>query len=289
MRENSRLKQQPFELSLGVKQVGAVLVTALLIMGAVFALGLGLGRRSSPAPEGAVAAPRDALARLDEPLPAKDESPPELKAHQALTDSRSIDKTMPMPAVGGTPLNGTKVSVAPAPHAEERTAPDREVVMPPAIPAQEPAAPPAPAVDAAAGSDRAQATAPAVAVPVANAPAPASHARPAARESRRDAREVSRVPSRAKPGAKAGPKPKGKGAYTIQVASTQRRGDAERVAKRLAARRPRIVAADVPGKGRWYRVQVGSYETRESARVALLSMSGVHGVVTPARLPTSGR
>jgi DedD protein len=78
-------------------------------------------------------------------------------------------------------------------------------------------------------------------------------------------------------------KVKRKGAYTIQIAAAHTRADAERVARRVAARRPRIVAADVPGKGRWYRVQIGSYETRESARLALVSMSGVHGVVTTAR------
>ena len=78
-------------------------------------------------------------------------------------------------------------------------------------------------------------------------------------------------------------RPKTKGAYTIQIASAHRRADAERVAKRVAARRPRIVTADVPGKGRWYRVQIGAYDSRESARLALASMSGVHGIVTPAR------
>jgi len=270
MRENIRLKQQPFGLSLGVKQVGAVLVAALLIMGTVFALGLSLGRRSGAGPEQPLAAPRDALARLDDPLPVKEEPPLELKAHQALTDSRSIEKTMPVPAV-----NVARAPPAPAAHAGEA-----EIVMPPAI-----AAPVPPSVKAgAAPSDTPPASAPTLPPPIAPMGGAAAHpaaaappARAAAREGKPEIGEASRPALRAKP------KPKGTGAYTIQVASTQHKADAERLAKRLAARRPRIVAADLPGKGRWYRVQVGSFETRESARLALLSMSGVHGIVTPAR------
>jgi septal ring-binding cell division protein DamX len=270
MRENIRLKQQPFGLSLGVKQVGAVLVAALLIMGTVFALGLSLGRRSGAGPEQPLAAPRDALARLDDPLPVKEEPPLELKAHQALTDSRSIEKTMPVPAV-----NVARAPPAPAAHAGEA-----EIVMPPAI-----AAPVPPSVKAGdAPSDTPQASAPTLPPPIAPMGSAAAHpaaASPPARAAAREGKpEIGEAP---RPALRAKPKPKGTGSYTIQVASTQHKADAERLAKRLAARRPRIVAADLPGKGRWYRVQVGSFETRESARLALLSMSGVHGIVTPAR------
>ncbi len=295
MRENIRSKRQPFQVSLGVKQVGAVLAVALLGVGAAFALGLGVGHKSSAAPAEPVAAPRDPLARLDEPLTAKEEPPPELKAHQALTDSRSIDKTMPVPAVN---VAADKAAATAAPRVEEKVAPEAEVVMPPAIAAPGPA--PLPAVPLA--------TPPAAQpLPVQAAPASAASAKPklagtakptpaakpdltrsahaargatskAAQPARRVAKETKPLASRS-----AAQRSKGKGAYTIQIASAQHRSDAERAARRVAARRPRIVTADVPGKGRWYRVQIGSYDSRESARVALLSMSGVHGVVTPVR------
>ena len=264
MRDNIRLKQQPFELALGVKQVSAVVVAALVILGAVFALGLGVGRKSGGDPEQAPPALRDALARLDEPIAAKEEAPPELKAHQALTDSRSIEKTMPVPVVNASP----KASEMLAPLAEERAAPEHEVVTPPAIAAMDPAVSPNPNPGL-------------TLAPVADSP-PATPDR-VVQPPRRVAKETKPVPASTSRSADVRSRSRGKDVYTIQVASTQRRVDAERVAKRLVARRPRIVAADVPGKGRWYRVQIGSYGTRESARVALLSMAGIHGVVMPTR------
>jgi DedD protein len=276
MRENVRLRQQSFEVSLGVKQVAAVLVAALLLMGAVFALGLSLGRRSGAGPQQPLAAPRDALARLDDPLLGKEEPPPELKAHQALTDSRSIDKTMPVPAVIAPRGPGA------AARAEEKSTHEPGFAMPPAIADQAPISAPARAgaalldTPAAAASPAPPPIAPMeVAVPA--APPPQPQPQPAVRQSERENRQPSHAVSHSRPGQGSA------GAFTIQVASTQHRADAERLARRLAARKPRIVAADLPGRGRWYRVQVGSFETRESARLALASMSGVHGIVTPAR------
>jgi len=274
MRDNIRSKQQSFELALGAKQVAACLVVALIVLGAAFALGLGVGRKSGAGGAQAIPAFRDALARLDEPIAAKEESPPELTAHQALTDSRSIEKTMPVPAV-----NVSKASATPAPHAEERLAPENEIVMPPAIAAPGPISPPAHAGTATPSASPTMPAKPAVAQA-----GGATSTAPMAQPARKVARETKPAPAETTRSAALRPKPNGKGkaTYTIQIASAPHRADAERVAKQLAARRPRIVAADVPGKGRWYRVQIGSYDSRESAKLALLSMSGVHGVVTPA-------
>lgn len=309
MRENIRSKQ-PFHLSLGVKQAAGALVVALVVLGAIFALGLGVGRKSSPPASQPAGGARDALARLDDPLAGKEEPAPELKAHQALTDSRAIEKTMPVPTA-------TAVAKASAPpRADEPPASEQDVVAPPPIAAPGPAPLPLSASSAtasqppqAAGAtdgDKlgqgtstsssstavAQGSAPRAAPPshVAKSSTPGtagqpSRARPAADrrrdEVRRSAKEAKAAKARP-PALRAG-KAKGKGAYTIQIASAHHRADAERAAKRVAARKPRIVAADVPGKGRWYRVQIGSYATRDSARLALASMSGVHGIVTPAR------
>jgi hypothetical protein len=109
---NSRVKES-FELALDARQVIAVLLASLVILGAVFVLGVSVGRQSRTAePAQPLVAPRDPLARLDEPLPTREESPPELKAHQALTDPRAIEKTLPAPAV-----RPTAVAVAPHPPA----------------------------------------------------------------------------------------------------------------------------------------------------------------------------
>ncbi|HEX9289389.1 MAG TPA: SPOR domain-containing protein, partial [Anaeromyxobacteraceae bacterium] len=92
------MKPQRFELSLDGRQATTVLVGALVILGAVFVLGLSLGRQAAARAAPAVAV-HDALAPLDQPLAASDEPPPVLKAPQALTDDRAIEKSMPVPQV----------------------------------------------------------------------------------------------------------------------------------------------------------------------------------------------
>jgi DedD protein len=81
------------------------------------------------------------------------------------------------------------------------------------------------------------------------------------------------------------PATSGRGAWVVQVGSTQDRIEAERIAARFATRGARVVAADVPGKGRWYRVRLGSFETRESADSYLRDLergTGAKGFVAPA-------
>ncbi len=178
---NSRVKER-FELAMDARQVIAVLVGSLVILGGVFVLGITVGRQQAPAaPTAAAVAPRDALARLDDPLPAREEPPPVLKAHQALTDGRAIEKALPVPQV-----KTTTVAIAPA-----------GPVAPPVPPASDPVIQPIPAPAAAAVAVRA-ATSPAVASPSASAGA-------TRRDSRHDAKarqgaytvQVASVPHRA--------------------------------------------------------------------------------------------
>jgi cell division septation protein DedD len=81
------------------------------------------------------------------------------------------------------------------------------------------------------------------------------------------------------------PATSGKGAWVVQVGSTQDRIEAERIAARFATRGARVESADVPGKGRWYRVRLGSFETRESADRYLRDLergTGAKGFVATA-------
>ena len=81
------------------------------------------------------------------------------------------------------------------------------------------------------------------------------------------------------------PTPGGKGAWVVQVGSTQDRVEAERIAARFATRGGRVVVAEVPGKGRWFRVRLGTFETRESADRYLRDLertTGARGFVTTA-------
>jgi DedD protein len=94
---------------------------------------------------------------------------------------------------------------------------------------------------------------------------------------------IAAVPPAPKPAVAAAPA--GKGAWVVQVGSTQDRTEAERIAARFATRAPRVVAADVPGKGRWYRVRLGSFETREAADRYLRDLergTGAKGFVATA-------
>jgi hypothetical protein len=252
MHNNIRLKGQRFELSLGSKQVVALLVAVLVVLGSAFALGLGVGRRTGASAAQPPTAPSDALAALDEARAARVEPPPESKAQQAPSDSRSndeTDKTMPLPTVKSVNAPG-----APTPHADGKTSPEPEMAAPPAI-----ATSPAPEVPA---SPTITITPPPTIGDLHSPSAPRG--------------------GEAKP-SPASQQSSSKGTYTVQVASASNRAGAERLAKQLAARKPRIVAADVPGMGRRYRVQIGAFDTREAAKEQAVSLSqvGVHGVVTP--------
>jgi cell division protein FtsN len=246
---NSRVKER-FELALDAKQVMAVLLGSLVILGGVFILGVSVGRQASAARAPVISAPKDPLARLDEPIAPRDEAPPVLKAHQALTDPRSIDKTLPVPAVRAVAAT-PPAAPAPVPVAAVRPAP-------PATPA------PAPDPKVATPAPKVATPAPKVATPAPKVAAPAPKAAAAKPES---------------VGAMRG------GAYAIQVGSMPTREDAERFARKHAGRHPRIVSADLPGKGRWYRVVIGDYATQEAAKrqLATLTRAGISGIVTLVR------
>ncbi len=261
MHNNIRLKPQRFELSLGPKQAVALLIAVLVVLGSAFALGLGIGRKTGANAAQPLAAPRDALAHLDEAL-AREDPPAELKAPQSLTDSRSTDKMIPAPT-----LKSVNATGAPVPHADGKAAPEPEMATPPAL-----AASPSPAAS--------------FSPTIATTPPPieSSHTLSAPRGSR-EAKLAPRVPTSAHSVSSGSQQSSSKGTYTIQVASASSRAGAERLAKQLAARNPRIVAADVPGMGRRYRVQIGVFDTREAAKLQAVSLSqaGIHGVVTPSR------
>lgn len=139
---NSRVKDR-FGVALDGKQVLAFGIGVTVLVAGVFVLGMNLGKRSVVT--AVIAAPRDPLAHLDEPLPVREDTV-ELKAHQALTDARSIDKSLPVPQ-----MKATTVAIA---HPPEPALPDAPVLTPApreervaAPPAAAPARPAAPRPD----------------------------------------------------------------------------------------------------------------------------------------------
>ena len=99
MRHNSRVRQRPGQ-GLGALRAMALLAAGLALLGGAFVAGVTVGRKAPPAPADAPAVSSAALEhldRLDDPPPsARDEGIPELKAPQVLTDSRPLEKALPL-------------------------------------------------------------------------------------------------------------------------------------------------------------------------------------------------
>jgi cell division protein FtsN len=266
MRENvrnvsrSRAGRERWEFALDGRQVAAVAVGALVIVGSAFVLGMntgkGIARRSSPP---VAEASLDAFDAAHANLP----TPPEPKSweYEKLGKSRAPDA----------------VALA-APAASAPAAPPQARVPPPARPLAyaETAAP------AAAASETAAPSTPPAAAPAAPAPNPEPPARAPAAPSAMD-RAIAAAGGRPPEAAVAS----SRGAFVIQIGASPNRAEADRMAKRFASRGARVMPADVDGK-RWYRVRLASttYENRSDAERALSRLSretGVRGFVTAAR------
>jgi DedD protein len=104
MRENNRVRSQRFALSLDAGQVTAVVLGSLVLLGGAFLLGMSAGRQVSAA-HAAPVATGAVLEHLDAPLTMRDEPPPALEATRTLTDSRPIEKAMPVVAAKAGPTS----------------------------------------------------------------------------------------------------------------------------------------------------------------------------------------
>jgi septal ring-binding cell division protein DamX len=256
--------KEKLDVSLDNRQIVSLLIAGIVVMGAVFVLGVVVGKKL--AGNAQTAAAPDLLSALDANAQALQqaratESP--LTFQDELT-RRSGSEQPP-------PSKPTTVTVAmpppPAPKPEPK----------PAEPAPEPASEPAPEPTATPEPLDAP-----VAVAQAPAPKPAPEPKPAAPEpkpaptsgkvvpasvpTRTTSPEsglkeafarASQRPTEAAPG----------GDFTLQISAFQSRSEADRFAARLRDRgyAPYILAAEVPRKGTWYRVRMGSFKTREAA------------------------
>jgi cell division septation protein DedD len=111
-----KAKSERFELSLDVRQVAAVVTGALVLLGAVFVLGLSVGRqvttRQPPPPE----RPADPLAALDAPVPRAGAEPaPKLSYHETLTKDRPPAPEPARPAAPPEPPRPAPAAAPPAP------------------------------------------------------------------------------------------------------------------------------------------------------------------------------
>jgi len=119
MRDNARIKER-YELSLDGAQVASVVVGSLVVLGAVFALGLNVGKQLG---QRAPARAENPLAALDRPaLPPAEprEKEPRLSFHDALTkgpaESAVVAEPRPTPRPDpASPATGTALNALPPP------------------------------------------------------------------------------------------------------------------------------------------------------------------------------
>jgi DedD protein len=270
----NRPAREKFDFSLDARQVAGVILGSLGALGLAFFLGHSLGQSvaerpaAAPVPAAKAPPPADPLAALDHaPRPDGGEPAAPLSFHESLTSARPPpDRLPPAPKVQAPPaLAPAKVQapvvVAPAPEPAPSAAPSAALA-----PAGAPA-PSGPAVplDAGAGKGAVAATAP----PAAPKTAPPTAPKPAPPTTPKEAPTANMTPA-----AKAAPV---KGAWVVQVGSTQERFEADRIAARFASRGAKVSVADVPGKGRWYRVRLGPFDTREAADRYLKDLEKTNG------------
>ncbi|MFB1480873.1 SPOR domain-containing protein [Corallococcus sp. RDP092CA] len=280
MRDAHRMKEK-FDVSLDNRQIVSLLIAGIVVMGAVFVLGVVVGKKL--ASDAQTAAAPDLLSALDANA-------------QVLHDARQ-DPPLTFPdeltrKTGSEPLPPLPTRPAAKPEAPKATAAKPEAPKPAEAPkvAAKPAAP-APTPDPDTGElpamDAAEEDAIANGKPLAKPePAKVAAAKPEPAKVEPVKGKVEETPVATRTAVRDGgmkeaiaraqalppepPRPseavKG-GAFTLQLSAFQSRQDADRFAARLRDRgyAPYILAAEVPGKGTWYRVRMGSFPSKEAA------------------------
>jgi cell division septation protein DedD len=248
MRDTHRMREK-YDLSLDSRQVVSLLIGGIVVLGAVFVLGVLVGKKLAGTPH-TDRAP-DLLTALDHKSDALERA----RAAPPLTFQEELTK----------PASAAPTAIRPPTVSAPATAPAASPTSPSASghasPASTTAAGTSPAASAPASAPSKPATvARAAAVPVTTTPS--TDAKP----------EPEKIATRSTPAA-AHPAPKvpdttsASGAFTLQLGASPNRDDAERQASRLREKgyAPYIVAAEVPGKGTWYRVRMGSFPTKDAA------------------------
>jgi DedD protein len=257
MRDAHRMREK-FDVTLDNRQIVSLLIAGIIVMGAVFVLGVVVGKKL--AGNAQTAAAPDLLSALDanaQALQQAREAEPPLTFQDELTRKTGSDSS-------NKPGTVTVAIPPPAPKSAEQPAPTLA-----GSPEQVAATSPkdddsAPAPRAAEPKPQPNATETKVAESkpapspgkVEPAPVPTRTAPQGSGLKEAIARAAQR-PTEAVPG----------GAFTLQISAFQNRPEAERFAARLRDRgyAPYIVAAEVPNKGTWYRVRMGSFPSKEAA------------------------
>ena len=276
MRDAHRMKEK-FDVSLDNRQVVSLLIASIIVLGAVFVLGVVVGKKLAGDAQTAVAP--DHLSSLDadaQALQQARENPPSLTFQDELTRKgvtpvepskpRTVTVNIPPPAPAPKPAEAAPTPEAPA--AASPTDDDYAPVAQGPEPKESPKAEAPKAAEPAKVAESKPAPKPAEPAKVAeskpaplpgkveSAPVPTRTTAPASGMKEAIARATQK-PTEAVAG----------GAFTLQLSAFQNRPEAERFAAKLRDRgyAPFIVPAEVPNKGTWYRVRMGSFPSKDAA------------------------
>ncbi|HZW91294.1 MAG TPA: SPOR domain-containing protein [Myxococcaceae bacterium] len=260
MRDTHRMREK-YDLSLDSRQVVSLLIGGIVVLGAVFVLGVLVGKKLAGTPR-ADHAP-DLLTALDHKSDALERA----RAAPPLTFQEELTKPAASAPTAIRPAASAPATPAPAPSTAAAHPVAANTTVASAVP---------PASATAASATKPAAPARAAAVPVATATVteakPERKAEPEKKAEPVRTPPVDSVATRSTPAA-AHPAPKvpdatsSTGAFTLQLGASPNRDDAERQVSRLREKgyAPYIVTAEVPGKGTWYRVRMGSFPTKDAA------------------------
>ncbi|NTX13690.1 SPOR domain-containing protein [Myxococcus sp. CA051A] len=277
MRDAHRMKEK-FDVSLDNRQIVSLLIAGIVVLGAVFVLGVVVGKKL--AGDVQTASAPDLLSALDanaQALQAVQHKDSALTFQDELTRKASAEPVAVAPKPAAPKPAAPVEKPAPKPPEPARTAamaptPDPDTgELPPEEPAEEP--------QAVAVAETPKPTP----APVAEKPAAAPAEKPApvaAKPAQVSGKvETAAVPTRttqkegggmkdaiARAAQLPDPAVKG-GAFTLQLSAFQDKQEADRFMARLRDRgyAPYIVTAEVAGKGTWYRVRMGTFASKDAA------------------------
>jgi len=230
--------KEKLDLSLDNRQIVSLLLGGIVVLGAVFVLGVVVGKKLAEG--GAAQTAPNLIAALDQQAATMEkvraEAKPELTFQKVLTEDRDDDvrvvKAAPKPAAAVEPAAKPEEKPEPKPEAkpEAKPEPEREIVRVQPPPAVQESPPP---------------------VVTASVKAP-------------DGAKPSELQAAI---AKAQLPPPSPGSFCLQLSATQVRAEADRFAANLQDRgyAPYVVTAEVPGKGTWYRVRLGRFPSKDAA------------------------
>ncbi|MHA7631587.1 SPOR domain-containing protein [Corallococcus sp. M7] len=293
MRDAHRMKEK-FDVSLDNRQIVSLLIAGIVVMGAVFVLGVVVGKKL--ASDAQTAEAPDLLSALDANAQVLNDArqDPPLTFPDELTRKTGSEPLPPLPKAAAKP-EAPKVAAKPESKPEPKPAEaPKAAAKPTLVPTPDPDTGELPAMDAAEedaiANGKPFAKPESKPEPKPEEPAKVAAARPEPKPEPKVVEpvkgKVEETPVATRTAARDGgmkeaiaraqalpaepPRPseavKG-GAFTLQLSAFQSRQDADRFAARLRDKgyAPYILAAEVPGKGTWYRVRMGSFASKEAA------------------------